>query len=276
MEPFRYAVSFAEVTPMTAPLPLCGDVCENLHRAAALGYAGLELHTRENAPLDIAKIKTASAECGGAITAIATGRLYTQGKMSMLDDDPSTAKAAGQGMRAYIDLAHSLGARDLVVGWAKGNIPPEGERGHYMQRLANGLRSLGEYAAPKGVRLHLEVINRYEANLLTTAEETCSFLEEHELENCFVHLDTFHMNIEESDPYAAIRRCGRRLGYFHVADNTRRYPGSGQLDFIRTLATLKEFGYDGYVTVECTPGPDRLETAKKAIEHLRHCESRLL
>jgi len=271
---FKYAISFAEVSPMTAPLPLSGDICDNLRQAAAFGYVGLEFHTRENAPLDIAKIKEVSARCGARITAIATGRLYTQGKASLLDDAVYVARAAEQGMRDYIDLAENFGV-DLVLGWAKGNIPPEGDRELYKQRLAGQLRGLGDYARPKGVRIQIEVINRYEVNLFNTAEELCSFLEQYELESCFAHLDTFHMNIEESDPLAAIRRCGSRLGYFHVSDSTRRYPGSGHLDFTRILATLKEVDYQGYITVECIPYPDRLTAAKKAIEHLRRCEKQL-
>ena len=272
---FQYAVSFAEIAPISAPLPLCGDICDNLRTAATLGYAGLELHTRENAPLDIAGIKKVSAECGGRITALASGRLYTQGKVSLLDDAVYVAKAAEQSMRDYTDLAEALEVEYLVIGWAKGTIPPEANRELYMSRLAGQLRSLSDYARPKGVRIQIEVINRYEVNLLNNAEETCSYLEEYELDNCFVHLDTFHMNIEERDSLAAIRRCGSRLGYFHVADNTRRYPGSGQIDFTSILATLKEVGYNGYVTVECIPGSDRIETAKRAIEHLRQCEKHL-
>ena len=101
------------------------------------------------------------------------------------------------------------------------------------------------------------------------------FLEAYRLDNCFVHLDTYHMNIEEADPYAAIRRCGARLGYFHVADNSRRYPGSGQLDFRRLLRTLQETGYSGWITVECIPDPDRGTAAQKAIRYLRGCEATL-
>ena len=273
---FQYAVSFAADVPAGAPLPLRGDICNSLREASALGYAGLEFHTRENALLDIAGIKETSARCGARITGLASGRLFTQGKVSLLDDAVYAAKAAEQGLRDYVDLAQSLEVEHLVIGWAKGNIPQGGNRETYRQRLAGQLGCLGDYARPKGVRLQLEVINRYEVNLFNTAEETSSFIEEFGLDNCFVHLDTFHMNIEELDPIAAIRRCGSRLGYFHAADNTRRYPGSGQLDFTRILAALMEVDYKGYVTVECIPGPDHIETAKKAIEHLWQCEKRLL
>ena len=118
----------------------------------------------------------------------------------------------------------------------------------------------------------IEVINHYETNIFITAKETVDFLCENALDNCYVHLDTYHMGLEEYDPYEAIRLCGKRLGYFHVSDNSRRYPGSGQFDFKRILAVLKEIGYSGFVTVECLPDPDRETAAKKAISHLKACE----
>ena len=80
------------------------------------------------------------------------------------------------------------------------------------------------------------------------------------------------MNIEEADMCAAIRLCGHRLGYLHVADNTRTYPGSGALDFKAILKALEDIHYTGFVTVECLPQPDRETAAKKAIEHLVACE----
>ena len=273
-ENFKYAISFAEEAPMTAPLPFSGDIYENLRLAANLGYEGLEFHTRENASLDIGKIKEVSDECGVKIITLVTGRLYTQGNLSLLNDDSSIAQAAEEGLYTYINLAANFGA-DLVIGWVKGPIPQDGDREYYRKKIAGQIKRISEYAKEKGVRLLFEVINRYEVNLFVTAEESCAFFEEYNLDNCFVHLDTFHMNIDEADSCAAIRRCGSRLGYFHVADNTRRYPGSGHIDFTRILATLKEVGYSGYITVECIPEPDRITAAKNAIEHLRACEKNL-
>ena len=76
------------------------------------------------------------------------------------------------------------------------------------------------------------------------------------------------MNIDETDPYEAIRLAGKKLGYVHLADNSRRYPGSGQLDFQKTLITLQEANYQGYLSVECFPYPNGKEAAAKAIQYL--------
>lgn len=271
MRTWKYAVSLAESSPMTAPLPLEGNLYENMEKAALYGYDAVEFHTRETFSFDYDKIEQMKAAGKGSICTLVTGRLFTHGHLSLLADDPSVAENAVAGMNVYIDKAHRLGA-DIVLGWAKGNIPADGDRTEYLRRLAETLKILDTTAGERGVKILIEVINHYETNLFNTAGETLAFLEENHLDNCYIHLDTYHMGMEEGDPYEAIRLCGDRLGYFHVADNSRRYPGSGQFDFQKILATLSEIHYSGYVTVECIPEPDRDTAAQKAIAHLRACE----
>jgi hypothetical protein len=74
---------------------------------------------------------------------------------------------------------------------------------------------------------------------------------------CGVCLDAFHLNIEEADMLAAIRRAGKRLFDFHVADNNRLACGMGSLNWSAIIRTLKDIGYDGAVTVEFVAPVDR-------------------
>ena len=250
-------------------MPLAWDLYENIKKAAKYGYAGLEVHGRETVEYNYDEIEKISKDCGAGIATIVTGRLYTEGKKGLLDEDPAEALA---GVKKYIDIARCFKA-ELIVGWVKGVIPPGGDRQKYLEKLGPQLRLVNDYAADRGIKISVEVINRYETNIFNTAQETLDFINTWSLDNTYVHLDTFHMNIEESDPFKAIRLCGKKLGYFHVSDNTRRYPGSGQLDFKRILSTLKEVDYSGYVSLECLPLPDRDTAAAKAMEHLKKCES---
>ncbi|MFR2693603.1 MAG: TIM barrel protein [Enterocloster bolteae] len=71
-----------------------------------------------------------------------------------------------------------------------------------------------------------------------------------------VHLDTFHMNLEEQDWRRAILSCKGRLGHVHVADNSRNYPGWGLIDFRQIMSLLLEIGYNRSLTLECFPVPD--------------------
>lgn len=266
------SLSTAKEAPMTAPILLRGEECDNLKKAAAMGYDAIEIHTRETADLDFDAIRRTVAQCGTRVGMIVTGRLFTEGKLSLIDDNPQVAGAALVGMLKYVDIAAKLDA-DIVIGWAKGNIPAGGSREQYRDRLAGHLRTIAAYAGERNVKVCLEVINRYEVNLFRTCQETLDFLSEYDLDNCYIHLDTFHMNIEETDPYAAIRLAGAKLGYVHLADNTRLYPGSGQLDFAKTLGALKDIGYAGILSVECFPQPDGEEAAARSLAYMRSLEA---
>jgi sugar phosphate isomerase/epimerase len=271
MAELKYALSSAAEALASAPIVLTGDLYARLRIAAELGYAGIEVHLREDEPLDTGRVKDAAAELGVCFSALVTGRLCTQGGVNLIDDRPYIVEAALKGMRAYIDRAVEL-KTDLIIGWIKGRVPDGVGRALYLDRLAVHLKALCAEAAERGVKVFVEVINRYETNIFTTAAETLDFIESRDIPNCFVHLDTFHMNIEETGAVEAIRAAGKRLGYFHVADNTRRYPGSGTLNFVPLLSALKGIGYKGFVSVECLPWPDGKTAAKRAIDHLKTCE----
>lgn len=263
----KFAVSSAWSAPDTAPIVLKGELIDNLQVASRLGYQGIEIHLRENTVLDYESIAQACKEHNMGISAIATGRLNTEGKVSLIDDRPYVAEAAIKGLQLYVDMASEL-QTDIIIGWVKGNIPQGGDRNFYMERLAHHLKLVCEDAKEKDVKVVIEAINRYEVNIFNTAKELLEFLDMWEIPNAYVHLDTFHMNIEETDPLEAIRMCGDRLGYFHVADNTRCYPGSGTLDFGTYLDVLDEVAYKGYISVECFPKPSSEEAAKRGLAHL--------
>jgi len=268
MKDWKYAVSSAEDAPSTAPILFCGDICTNMQAAGKLGYSAIEVHIRETADIDYDAIAKTQMESGTKVGMIITGRLNTEGKVNLMDDIPYITDAAIEGMKKYIDIASKLHA-DIVVGWIKGNIPAGGIRAKYLNRLAHNLKILAEYAMDKNVKINLEVINRYEVNVFTTCREIVDFLDAYDLNNCYIHLDTFHMNIDETNPVEAIQLAGSRLGYFHLADNSRRYPGSGQLDFVKLIKTLEDIGYDGYLSVECLPYPSGEEAARRAIKYLK-------
>ncbi|GHV45565.1 hypothetical protein FACS1894204_05010 [Synergistales bacterium] len=268
MYEWSYALSSASYAPRTAPILLTGDICSNMARAAKMGYQALEVHTRETARLPFEQIRSVSEYSGVKVAMIITGRLNTEGQVSLIDDRSYVTDAAIAGLERYIEMAARLGA-GLVIGWIRGKIPDVSRREAYLERLGENMSHVARMAESAKVALCLEVINHYETNILNTASETLSFLDRYEIPNCSVHLDTYHMNMSELDPCAAIRLCGKRLGYFHLADNTRWYPGSGQIDFLSILQSLRDVGYDGYLSVECLPEPDADTAAQNAIRYLR-------
>ena len=267
MRKWKIGISSVDEAPDSAPLLLKGTVIENLRKAAELGYDAIEIHTRETVDWDLAAIRACMEETGVRISQIITGRLNTEGKCSLIDDRPYVEQACVEGMKKYIDLASALDA-DIVLGWARGN--PQGGKSpeFYRRRLARNLKILNDYGKENHVRINIEVINHYEMFFFRTARETAAFIDEFGLDNCYVHLDTYHMQLEEDNCAEAIRCAGDKLGYFHIADSQRWYPGSGEMNFAPMFDALSEIGYQGYITVECFPRGDGEGTAKKAIEYL--------
>ena len=93
-------------------------------------------------------------------------------------------------------------------------------------------------------------MNRYETNLLNAGARVLRFIDEVGKPNVFVHLDTFHMNIEEADCVGAIELCADRLGYFHVNENHRGYLGAGMIAFAPSFRALRRIGYDRTIGFE--------------------------
>ena len=83
------------------------------------------------------------------------------------------------------------------------------------------IRGLAQQAAVSGITLGLEVVNRYESNLINTAKQALEFIADAGADNLKVHLDTYHMNIEEADFTNPVLACGNQLGYVHVGENHR-------------------------------------------------------
>lgn len=269
MSHYRYALSSAAYAPNSAPILLKGEICDNLWKAKELGYDAIEVHMRETDPIDIPAVLKTMEETQVRVAMVVTGRLNTEGGCSLLDDRPYAMKAAVEGTKQYIDLASALGA-DLVVGWLIGNIPPGALcRERYLDRLAENFKILTAYGSEKHVRINVEIINHYEVNVFTTVRTLMGFKQKYQLDNLYAHLDTFHMNIDEDSFEDAIRAAGKSIGYVHLADNQRRYPGSGMIDFSHILHLLKEAGYQGYLSVECFPVPSGIEAARQALVYMK-------
>lgn len=101
-----------------------------------------------------------------------------------------------------------------------------------------------------GVDLVLEVVNRFETNLLNTTAQGLKFIEDTGSDHVRLHLDTFHMNIEEANPAAAIRLAGDKIGYFHIGESNRGYLGDGVINFDLIFDGLLDIDYKRDIVFE--------------------------
>ncbi|MEM2902402.1 MAG: sugar phosphate isomerase/epimerase family protein [Candidatus Bathyarchaeia archaeon] len=115
------------------------------------------------------------------------------------------------------------------------------------------VRLAGKHAEDVGVTMAIEPINRYELFLLNNVDQGLRFVKDVNMDGVKLMLDTFHMNIEETDPAASIRKAGEYLVHLHVADSNRQSVGRGHTDFKGIVKSLKEINYKGYLAMEPLP-----------------------
>jgi D-psicose/D-tagatose/L-ribulose 3-epimerase len=167
---------------------------------------------------------------------------------------PDAATRAGyvERMRWALEMSQILGS-SLICGpmhQALGEFTGSGPSEDELSRGADSLRVAGDIAAAAGVTIALEYLNRFEAYFLTTAAQARAFVERVDHPSVRTMYDTFHGHIEEKDHGDAIRALAPVMAHFHVSENDRGVPGTGQVQFDTAFAALAEVGYDGWVTIE--------------------------
>lgn len=188
--------------------------------------------------------------CWGSISLMFAGR-------DLIHADEGVRENSIEYLKGCITMVKELGGQVMSVvpsevGKTQAMASPEEE----WQWAIESLTEAHDHAQREGVPMALESLNRFETNFLNRHDQAL-MLAEAVADDVGVCLDTYHMNQEEADMYAAIRNAGPKLYDLHVADNNRMAPGQGALDWEKIVATAKEVGYDGALTVEFVPPLDR-------------------
>ena len=165
--------------------------------------------------------------------------------------DPERVARGEALLNDALSVARDMGATYLGgVLFSALNKYPEQATVDGRRNSVEVLARLAEKAKASGITLGLEAVNRYESNLINTGSQAVHFIKETGSDNIKVHLDSYHMNIEEGDLAAAIKACGDMLGYFHVGESHRGYLGTGTIDFRTIFRSLADIGYTGTITFE--------------------------
>ncbi|MFQ5855481.1 MAG: 5-keto-L-gluconate epimerase [Anaerolineae bacterium] len=245
-----------------------GDLETNIAKIAGLGYDGVELAIRDPKLVDGDELERVVSRHNLAVPAIGTGQAWGEEGLSFTDPAPTVRAAAIERVRSHVPLAARFDAV-IIIGLLRGIVKPGVDHGQAMDWLVEALQECSVAAAPAGVRLALEPINRYETTLVNNVVHGLELIDRVGADNFGLLLDTFHMNIEEPSIEGSIRQAGDRIFHFHVADSNRWHPGAGHLDFRMLLETLFDTGYAGFVSGEFMPMPNADTAAREAIAHLR-------
>lgn len=250
------------------PFVLHGGLEASLAQAAAWGFDAVEIFPGHADELDGYHLRELLRTHGLSLAAVGTGAGWLRHKLSLTDPDPHQRMRARDFIAAIVDFAGGFGA-PAILGSMQGRVAEGVERETALGWLRAELDQLGPRAAALGAPFLYEPLNRYETNLFNTVDAALAFLPTLRTENVRLLCDLFHMNIEEADIPAALRRASPRLGHLHFADTNRRAVGLGHLDAGPVARALREIGYSGYLSAEILPLPDPETAARQTRQSLR-------
>lgn len=155
-------------------------------------------------------------------------------------------------LKVVLDTAKAMGTMAVSgvvyggIGERSGEPPTENE----LSNVARALEASAKYAKSLGLQFGIEPVNRYETHLLNTGWQAREMIERVGSDNIFIHLDTYHMNIEEKGVANGILDAREHLKYIHLSESDRGTPGEGCCDWDEVFGALAAIDFKGGLAME--------------------------
>jgi sugar phosphate isomerase/epimerase len=250
-----------------------GSFAEKLDRLARYGFEGVELNggalmTEEGLAERRAALKSspvkASSICGGFAA-------------ELVHPDPGRRRKCVDAIKQLVTIAAELGATGpIAVPIFNHNdrlpdlSPWKSRHQLEIELLTEVLREIATHAQSAGAVMLLEPLNRYESNALRDVAEAAQVARSVG-KGIQVIPDFFHMNIEEGNVAKTLAENADVIGHIHLADNTRKEPGTGSIDFRSGFKALQNAGYKGYLALECGLSGPADEVLPRSVQYLQSC-----
>jgi D-psicose/D-tagatose/L-ribulose 3-epimerase len=184
--------------------------------------------------------------------------------VGLIDFNPAVQRFHVDRCKAYLDFAHELGARNvlLVLGeyiWEKQVIPPSEQ----WQTGVKHLKALGDYAADLGLQIALE-LEPFKLSLLNDVASMVRFIDEVNHPAVKANIDVSHLQLSGTRPEELRKLKGKAI-HVHISDCDGKVhgdlpPGRGVVDFGPYLREIRELGIDGAISIELeySPEPEKI------------------
>jgi D-psicose/D-tagatose/L-ribulose 3-epimerase len=185
----------------------------------------------------------------------------------LTSDDPANVRNSLDYIERCLEIGSTVGASVFAgpmyssVGKAR-QVPADQKKREFDMAVA-GLKEAGMLGQKYGLTLAIEPLNRFETDLVNTAAQAREMIDAVDSPAVKVHLDTFHMNIEEESVLEAIRLIGKDLAHVHASESNRGTPGMALAAWEQMEQGLREIDYSGAVVIE-TFTPEVKEIARAA------------
>lgn len=230
--------------------PFTNESTELFPQFKKWGFQTVEIPIESPSDIDPAYVKTELDRHGLACGSVCA----CMGPDRDLRGTPDQQKTGLEYMKQLIDQMVVLDCPSLIgpvysaVGRA--DAVPEKEYKQQWKTVVKNLKELCKHAEKKGRQVCLEPLNRFETDFINTCDQGLQMIHDVGSPALKLHLDSFHMNIEEKDSGKAIRKAGKLLGHFHACGSDRGTPGGDHTDWPNIAAALKSIRYNRDVVIE--------------------------
>jgi D-psicose/D-tagatose/L-ribulose 3-epimerase len=224
------------------------DTLDLIDRVQALGLDFIEIPLMCLETLDAAAARARLEQVG---LGVCTSTVLL-GDTDVTSDQPEARRQGVEYLKACVRATAALGATNFSGVIYSQHVKPAAQAPteRTWELSAGCLREVAVFARDFGVQLGLEPVNRYESYLVNTCAQARKLLDMIGEANVKIHLDTYHMNVEEKDFYAATKLAGSDLIHYHLCENDRGIPGTGLVDWDGVFRALAELRYEGYAALE--------------------------
>ena len=262
-----YQVAMPEVKASNLLTAYKGDLVECFRLLKENGYDGAELMICETGKDTHDTLKHLCREFQLEISALITGELYSHEGLSLSNHDPQIRAKCITRFHDFINLAAEFGAQ-VNIGRSRGLYEPGIPHEQTYAWALESLQSVAQYAEQKQVTLILEPVNFLQCDFILSSQDGRDIVDQVGSKYLKLMIDVFHMNIQDKDMFAEIRQSKGYFSYVHLSDNNRLYPGQCRFDFAAIINTLRETGYDDYVSIEILQKPDMLTAVRESARHI--------
>ena len=243
------------------------DLCELLK---PMGYKGIELAILEPEKIPVQKIKEIADSYEMEIPALGTGSTYLRFGYSFGDVKPKVRKKAINRIKKYIEFATVAESR-IIIGLIRGRRKHDNTPDFERKKIIESLKICSKLAEENKVELLFEPINSFEIDSFNNIKDSLELISQVGSNNLRLMIDSFHIHLEE-DPttiWNDLEINAEKVAHIHLADDTRRAPGTGHFDFKRLLEIFEKKNYRSFASIETIMKPSFEEVAKKTMEYMK-------
>jgi len=242
------------------------QLCEFLK---PLNYHGIELSLLEPERINTKKINEIKESFDFEISAVGTGSTFIRFGYSLGHQNEQKRIPALKRMEKYVEFAHNLQSK-VIIGLIRGRFDFESNIKKEKLNIKKSLKDCCKMAEKANVVLLFEPINRFEIDSYNSIKESVELIEEIGSQNLKLLVDTFHTYLEEDPLYIwdYLKEIAYHVSHLHLADCTRRAPGTGHFDFKTFLKIFKNEGYNSFASIETIMKPSFEEVARDSSEYL--------